>query len=253
MSSKSELASNAAVPVSLIGLLPKHRTVYNATTSPAGVYSFSQLPAGTYYLKSTAPLFDPFIQTGTNGFASPIVTTLSGAPVGSLNGKVDTLLWNNVYTAALTNDVTYWQIAMPLILMGMGLPLFFVPLTALSLGSVEERETASAAGLQNFLRTLSGAVATSLVTTAWEDKATYMHAELSGLADRNADLAQSMAAAGTSSEAAAALLNKLVQSQSVMIATNHMFLYAGVIVAITATGVWLMPRQRGQAQAAMGH
>ena len=60
----------------------------------------------------------------------------------------------------------------------IGLPLFFVPLTALSLGSVEERETASAAGLQNFLRTMSGAVTTSLVTTFWEDKTTAVHAEV---------------------------------------------------------------------------
>ncbi len=40
----------------------------------------------------------------------------------------------------VTVDVTYWQIAIPLILMGVGLPLFFVPLTTLALGSVEERE-----------------------------------------------------------------------------------------------------------------
>jgi MFS transporter, DHA2 family, multidrug resistance protein len=32
---------------------------------------------------------------------------------------------------------------------------------------------------------MSGAVATSLVTTLWEDKTTSMHAELSGLVDRN--------------------------------------------------------------------
>ena len=42
--------------------------------------------------------------------------------------------------------MTYWQIAHPLILMGLGLPFFFVPLTALALGSVEEHETACAAG-----------------------------------------------------------------------------------------------------------
>src|SRR5262249_2490178 len=73
--------------------------------------------------------------------------------------------------ARSTTDMGYWQIAHPLMLMGFGLPLFFVPLTTLALGSVEEHEMASGAGLQNFLRTLSGAVATSLVTTAWDDKA----------------------------------------------------------------------------------
>lgn len=143
---------------------------------------------------------------------------------------------------ALTNDVTYWQIATPLILMGIGLPLFFVPLTALSLGSVEEHETASAAGLQNFLRTMSGAVATSLVTTMWDDKTTYMHAELAGLTDRGGDTMQTLTASGTSWDAALAQLNNLVQAQSVMIATNQMMFLVAFAFAIAAGVIWLSPK-----------
>ena len=142
----------------------------------------------------------------------------------------------------LTNDATYWQIAFPLLLMGMGLPLFFVPLTALSLGSVEERETASAAGLQNFLRTMSGAVTTSLVTTLWEDKTTYIHAELAGLADRGGDLLNSMMAAGTPLAAALAQLNALVEGQSVMIATNQVMLLVALAFALAAAVIWLAPK-----------
>jgi len=63
------------------------------------------------------------------------------------------------------------------------LPFFFVPVTTLALASVEEHETASAAGLMNFIRTLSGAVATSIVTTGWENKTQHMHAELSGMVE----------------------------------------------------------------------
>ena len=37
-------------------------------------------------------------------------------------------------------------------------------------------------------------------------------------------------------------LDGLVQSQSIMLATNHMFLLLGAVVALTAAGVWLMPR-----------
>ncbi len=48
---------------------------------------------------------DPFITSGTNGLATPNVTTLAGVPVGSLNGEVNTLLLNNLYTAQITNDV----------------------------------------------------------------------------------------------------------------------------------------------------
>ncbi len=156
---------------------------------------------------------------------------------------------------ALTNDVTYWQIATPLILMGIGLPLFFVPLTALSLASVEEHETASAAGLQNFLRTMSGAVATSLVTTFWEDKTTYMHAELSGLADRTGETLQKLAANGMSVDGALAQLNNLVQSQSVMIATNQMMSIVALAFAIAATVIWLAPKPTRTVDAAQagGH
>ena len=68
----------------------------------------------------------------------------------------------------------------------MGCPFFFVPLTALALGSVEEVQTAFGAGLMNFLRTLSGAIATSIVTTFWENDSSAEHAELSGLLDRRA-------------------------------------------------------------------
>ncbi len=142
----------------------------------------------------------------------------------------------------LNNDVTYWQIAIPLILMGLGLPLFFVPLTALALGSVEEHETASGAGLQNFLRTMSGAVATSLVTTFWEDKTVYAHAELASLADRSGDTVRSLTASGMSLEAALARLDRMVQSQSVMIATNQMMAIVAVAFFLAAIVIWLAPR-----------
>src|SRR5215831_8890665 len=130
----------------------------------------------------------------------------------------------------------------PLLLMGMGLPLFFVPLTALSLGSVEERETASAAGLQNFLRTMSGAVTTSLVTTLWDDKTTAMHAELAGLADRDGAMVSMLTAAGSSLDAALAQLNGLVQGQSVMIATNQLMLLVALAFALAACVIWLAPK-----------
>jgi MtrB/PioB family decaheme-associated outer membrane protein len=47
---------------------------------------------------------DPFVDTGTNGMVAPVVT-LNGIPVGSLNGQVNTVLWNNVVTMSPTKDV----------------------------------------------------------------------------------------------------------------------------------------------------
>jgi DHA2 family multidrug resistance protein len=152
----------------------------------------------------------------------------------------------------VTMDVTYWQIAIPLILMGFGLPLFFVPLTALSLGSVEEHETASGAGLQNFLRTMSGAITTSLVTTAWDDKTVAAHAELAGLADRNGDVVNTLSASGMSHDAAINQLNNMVQSQSVMIATNQLMFVVALAFAVAALAIWLAPKPSRTVEAGAG-
>ena len=151
------------------------------------------------------------------------------------------IMWQRT---ALTNDVTYWQIALPLLLMGIGMPLFIVPLTALSLGSVEPEETASAAGLQNFLRTMSGAVATSLVQTAWEDKTNAVHADLSGLTDRHGEAMHALTASGLGQNEALVSIDHLVQGQSVIMATNQIMLIVTMAFALAAFVIWLAPKPR---------
>lgn len=50
----------------------------------------------------------PFVDTGTNGLATPTVTIAgTNVPVTSLNGHVGTFLWNNVYTASITKDLKF--------------------------------------------------------------------------------------------------------------------------------------------------
>jgi MFS transporter, DHA2 family, multidrug resistance protein len=189
------------------------------------------------------------------GFATAWTGALAvfAAPIaGKLMTKVDPrrlitfgLLWLGfvmILRSHSTSAMSYWQISMPLLLMGAGLPFFFVPLTALSLGSVEEHETASAAGLQNFLRTLSGAVATSIVTTSWEDQTTYMHAELAGLTDRSSEAVRSLMGSGLSMDGVRTVLDQIVQGQSVMLATNQILTVVAAVFALGAAVIWLAPR-----------
>lgn len=117
-----------------------------------------------------------------------------------------------------------------------------MPVTALSLGSVEEHETASAAGLQNFLRTLSGAVATSIVTTAWEDKTSVMHAELVGYVDCTGETASALSASGMTADAVRGTLDGLLQGQSVMLATNEIMAIVAVVCVVSALVIRLAPR-----------
>ena len=89
------------------------------------------------------------------------------------------VLWRSI----ATSDMSYWVICIPLFFMGVGMPMYYVPLTGLAMGSVNEEETASAAGLMNFVRTISGAIATSLVTTSWQNRSIIAHAKLADIVD----------------------------------------------------------------------
>src|SRR3546814_4252363 len=71
------------------------------------------------------------------------------------------ILWMafvSILRASWNADVDYWTLAWPHILQGIGMPFFFVGLTALALSSVPAQDQTNAAGLMSFLRTLSGAI-----------------------------------------------------------------------------------------------
>jgi DHA2 family multidrug resistance protein len=152
-----------------------------------------------------------------------------------------------------STDMSFWQISLPLLFMGIGLPFFFVPVTTIALASVEEHETASAAGLMNFLRTLAGAVATSIVNTAWESGAQVKHAELAGLVDSSGDTLRALKASGFDSEQSLQALDHMVHSQSVMLATNELMLYSSAAFLLAALLIWLAPRPRRKIELGAAH
>jgi hypothetical protein len=77
-----------------------------------------------------------------------------------------------LWRTSFAQNITFWQLALPQLVTGLGMPLFFVPLLGLSIAAVPPRQTASAAGLVNFIRTMSGAFGTALVTTGWDQATT---------------------------------------------------------------------------------
>ena len=181
-----------------------------------------------------------------------VLAVFCAPAAGVLSTKVDPrklvffgLIWLGgvlTFRTIATTDMTFWQISGPLLAMGLGLPFFFVPITTLALASVEEHETASAAGLMNFLRTLSGAVATSVVQTAWENTTQVKHAELAGIVDRTGEVAHTLAASGMNVEQQLKVLDSLTQSQAVMLSTNQVMAYVSVAFILAAFLIWLAPR-----------
>jgi DHA2 family multidrug resistance protein len=197
----------------------------------------------------------------TAGFG---VAALLVSPVaGKLTTKVDPrwlvfagvawLALISLYRTSADADMTFGQVAFQVSLMGFGLPLFFLPLTTASLGSVEPEEVAAAAGLQNFIRTLAGAVGTSVVNTVWENDTTRNHAELAGVLNDATGTLHAYVRGGLSESQALYSLANLVNDQAIMLATNHVFLGCAAAFAVAACAIWLSPRPRYVADTSAAH
>lgn len=191
------------------------------------------------WLGCFAVLFSP-IAAGTLGKLDIRLTVSAG------------ILWMaamSVLRAGWNADVDYWTLALPHVLQGMGMPFFFVGLTALVLSSVPVQDQTSAAGLMSFLRTLSGAIGTAVATTAWDESSRTSRSELvSSLNDPGGFMA-SLERAGLTLEQARALLDRLVEVQALTLSVIHIFLAAAAVFVIAAAAVWIAPRPK---QVSMG-
>jgi DHA2 family multidrug resistance protein len=152
-----------------------------------------------------------------------------------------------------TSGADFWTLALPQLIQGAGMPFFFVPLTTLALGAVEEHEVASAAGLMNFLRTMSGAVATAIGVTMWENGAQTTRDTLTGVLHGTGSTMQVLQARGFSVEQSRAFVSQLVDSQAIAITTVNLFeLFAAIFVGAAAI-IWLAPKPAHAVDLAAGH
>lgn len=169
-----------------------------------------------------------------------------------ISGAVLWLAMTVFWRAHWTPDADFWTIAMPQIVQGFGMSFFMIPLTTLTLGSVRPEETASAAGMQNFLRTIAIAVSTSLVLTEWGNGQRVTRNELVSTMDSSGAVNQLMQN-GFSREQALQTISNLVDQQSTVVSMNHVFFVSALIVCATALLVWLAPRPKAIVDSSAAH
>ncbi|WP_321796564.1 DHA2 family efflux MFS transporter permease subunit [Caballeronia sp. J97] len=160
--------------------------------------------------------------------------------------------WNSTFTL----DTPFHQIIYPRLIQGIGVACFFVPMTTITLSSVSDERLAGAAGLSNFLRTLSGAIGTAVSTTFWENDMIRHHARLtesvtpySAGTSAYSDLLSGL---GLSGQALTAQLDRVVSAQAYMMSTNDFFRISFYAFLVLAAMVWLTRPKKG-ASASMGH
>jgi len=215
---------------------------------------------GTFF--SSAVIIPQWLQTSMGytatyaGYATAftgVAAVIMSPIVAKLSTKADPralvcfgILWLG-FTSLLrvhwNSQADFWSLAFPQMLQGIGMPFFFIPLTTLALGSVKPEETASAAGVMAFLRTMAGAIATSISTTAWDDSARVSRNEL--VSKLNTDgTVNALTAQGFSLDQARATIAQLVDKEAFALATSHIFLLSAIVFVGAAMIIWLTPRPR---------
>lgn len=157
-----------------------------------------------------------------------------------------------IWRTQWTSGADFWTIAMPQLIQGFGISFFMVPLTSVTLSAVPPSEVASAAGMQNFLRTLAIAVATSLVLTFWEDAQRVSRSELVGSLQPD-EAQRALAGSGVGPEQARQLIAGLVDQEAITLAVDHTFWVTALVLFFSAGVIWLSPRPRPNVDTSAAH
>ncbi|MES2498037.1 MAG: DHA2 family efflux MFS transporter permease subunit [Pseudomonadota bacterium] len=186
------------------------------------------------------------LATAFTGMAGVLVARLAPVLITKFDPRLilsGALIWIGAATLLRTNwtsGTDFWSLATPQLIMGLGMPFFFVTVTAMSLGSVPPKELASAAGLQNFMRIIAVAISTSVVMTYWNNQARMVGSDLAG----KINMPSGGMAPGFTPEQNLGAIAQLVDREALTVATDKVFLLAGLLMFMIAAFVWLAPKPK---------
>ncbi|KVS41296.1 multidrug resistance protein B [Burkholderia vietnamiensis] len=194
-----------------------------------------------------------------------ILAVVTSPIVGRLLPKIDprllvsygmgVLALSFVMRALMTSQVGVMSVAVPMFILGAGIPACVITLTSLGVSDLSAEKIAGGSGLQNFLRVLCMAVGSSLTQTYWDHMTKFSRAELVAAIDPFApmDVSSKLAHAGVPPQSAIAMFSRMVDSQAVMLATNDFYQEATFLMLASIAVVWLIKRPKGPLKKVTGH
>jgi DHA2 family multidrug resistance protein len=162
---------------------------------------------------------------------------------------------SSFWRAGFTPDASYASLAMPQLLQGAGIAMYFAPLIALSLGSLPPDRMAFGSGLVNFFRTTAGSFGASLAVTLWQRREAVHHTRLAEAvttyAPQAVDALARLHDAGLTQAQALGRANAALVRQSTLLAANDIFWLSGWLFVLLVASVWLARRPSGSAPVPM--
>jgi DHA2 family multidrug resistance protein len=161
------------------------------------------------------------------------------------------------WAATLNASATFAQLATPRFFQGLGIAFFFLPLNAIMLSGVPSSDLASASGLSNFVRTMSGSIATALTVFLWNRRTDYHHAVLTEHIRNSAgawgDYQTKLADHGVAGTGAFEYVERVITSQAQTLGINDVFNALGCLFLVLIPFVWLARPPFGARGAGSAH
>jgi len=137
-------------------------------------------------------------------------------------------------------QIDFWHVAGAQFIQGLGVALFFMPVTTILLSDLLPSEIAAGGGLATFLRTLGASFSASLTTFLWDHRAIVHHAQLTEhITPYDTSPQQALQAVGVTGQAGNGLLEQLINQQAYQISFNEVFHMLGWVFFGLILVVWL--------------
>ena len=212
-------ANNLLLPLWLQEYLGYNATWAGLVAAPAGVVAVVLTPLA-----------------GRIKFDPRITATLSFAAFGG------SYLLRSLYPP----DASFFILAVPMLLQGLAMCFFFVPLLTISLDGIPAERLPSASGISNFTRITAGSFAASLITTFWDRREALHQERLTEVTTAAAPayhgaIAQ-LQAQGMNPLQSAASIYRQVIGQSYLLSSLELFWLCGWMSVLTIALVWFARR-----------
>ncbi|WP_283151095.1 DHA2 family efflux MFS transporter permease subunit [Silvimonas soli] len=189
------------------------------------------------------------IATAPGGVLALLLSPIIGKNINRLELRVVSSVAFTVFAgtmfwyASFTLDTNFGYIALARFSQGIAIACFFIPINQIILSGLGAQQMASASGLSNFFRTISGSFATAIAVFLWDRRETFSHARLTenitNASPATTDYLAKLQDLGLSAQAAYAQVDQVINQQAYMIATKEVFWLLGVIFLSLVAIVWL--------------
>jgi len=145
--------------------------------------------------------------------------------------------------ANYTPDAPFVTLMLPLLLQGLAMSVFFVPLVSISLDRLPPERVPSASGISNFARITAGSFAASIITTSWDRREALHQTRLTEVGTAWSPVyrqtLEQLQAQGMSPLQAAGSVMRQIANQAYLLASLELFWLCGWLALLTIAIVWL--------------